>query len=372
VNIVSEFDWVTSDTGSLSNDGQGVLLDDRALMDEVDNAGFIVLDVSDLSLEDSLVSSDEGQDLFLVLFGSGLDSDGVFLDLSLDDLDDVLSLGHKSGSSLLNSCLVTGLDDRVVLDVMGSVDSLARLDDSDGSSLVFLNGSDLSVHNVSEVSDLLSGFWGTRLLKFDDVLGGSSDDSNSLLSQRVEGLPVLSSAASDLFVVISLSHLESVELGDDLSDLHSVVSSSSDLSVVLVDFVRASLVLNLHLDSALIGSAHSHLVHVHVVLLLKSVDLLSEDGDLLVGDLNQLFIGDNSGLAGSGVGLGNDDSLVLDNLSLSLVDDHGLDLNLLLKGSDLLSDLNLLLRMGLKLLLELGDLDLVGLDNDDVLMGLSS
>lgn len=253
--------------------------------------------------------------------------------------------------------MVLVYEDLFNLSVSGSVDLDAGLDDSDSSLLILGNSSDLRVHNVSESSDLLSGLWSLVLLKLDDVLGGSLDNSESLLSEGSERLPVLLLVASELFVEVTLGHSQSVELSNDFGDLVSVMSGGSYLLEVLVDSVGHSLVLELVLDLAFVGSALSHLGHVVVVLLLESLDLLSVGGDLLVSDLNQLLSGDHSMDVS---GLGNQSLFVLDDLSLGLVHDQVLSSNLFSEGLDLLSDDFLLFWMGLDIFLELGDLDLVG------------
>lgn len=383
MDSVSESDWVTGDSGSLSDHGEGVLLDDGALLDEGDDLLLVVLDVGELSLEDSVVSSDELLDLLSVVWGSGLEGGGVLDDLLLDDLDDLLSVVDNDGGLLLDSLVVTGLGDWVLLvdedlldlALLGSIDSVASLDNLDGSLLILLDEGDLLANNSSVSSDVLSSSERPGLLVLNDVLGSSSDDSDSLLSEVSEGSPALSSRAGDSLLVVLLGNLESLELLDDLENLVSLLDVPSDHSVEGIDLLVDLLVLLLISLSAPVSSALSHLLDVVVVLLLKLGDLGSVLLDSLVGELDELLLGDNHM---SVVLLGHaldDDHLVLDDLSLVLVHDEVLGTVLGLEDGDLLengSSLGLVGLDGLEGDSELVDLLSVLSDLGDVLISLDS
>ena len=252
VDSVSQLDWVTGDSGLSSDDGEGVLSDHSTLVDDGEDSSSVVLDVSELSVHDSLVSSDHLNEDSSSLSGSVLESLSVSLDLLDDEVDDLLS-GIDDGLSLgLDSLIVTGLLDWLSLrassddvedsnSVISDV-SLLSVDKSDQSSDLNLDdSSSLWIGHSSQVSSVVSELSSNS----SEDRSSSSDDSSGSTGDVLgaESLVlVLNSSSDDRSPDSGLSSSVKLHARSDNSDgsSHSSKLNSDDSSPSSDDSQRSS------------------------------------------------------------------------------------------------------------------------------------
>lgn len=250
MNSVSQLDWVTSNSGSSSDNSQSILSDESTLVDDSEDSSSIVLDVSELSGHDSLVSSDHLDENNSSVTGGGLQNSGVSLDLVDNNLNDSLSVEDNFLSLRLDSLIVTGLLDRLSLgtsldDVqnsssIGSDVSLLSSDNSGVSSdLTQNNSSSLSAGNSSEISSVISDSSSDSShnsdSRSDDSSGSRSDvlrtESGVSDLSRNNASPNSRLSSSVKFHTVSDNSNSSLSVSSDRSELSSDDSSpSSDSS----------------------------------------------------------------------------------------------------------------------------------------------
>jgi hypothetical protein len=116
VNSVSQLDWITGESVLLLDNGQGVVLNGIALLDDIQDSNLVFFDVTDLSFLDLLVFLDQVLNFGLSGSGNVFQSIGISGDLLVDDINDVVSLGDDFFGLVVDVLFSASSGDSFVLD----------------------------------------------------------------------------------------------------------------------------------------------------------------------------------------------------------------------------------------------------------------